>query len=170
MFLICLVWCVERCQKGSVHDGGRPGGGVKSDQWKSIRACQPLGRVFKGTRRGALRGMELPDKKRLSFLSNVYLKGHTGVRRLGWMRLASRPSSRSRAMASVDGLARFARRSCIWRMNAAVARVPMQTEGSPFSRRHKVFRLTKSRDAMSAVEIPLFLWAIDKSRPSLLRA
>ncbi len=73
-------------------------------------------------------------------------------------------------MASVDGLARFARRSCICRMNAAVARVPILTEGSPFSRRHKVSRLTKIREAMSVVEIPLFLRAIDKSRPSLLRA
>ena len=86
------------------------------------------------------------------------------------MRCGSRRSSRLRASASLAGVARFARRSCNWRINVAVANVPIATVGSPRSRRQSVSRLTKRRAAMSLVEIRRLRRASARSRPNLRRA
>ncbi len=68
------------------------------------------------------------------------------------------------------GAARPARRSCNCSTKTAVASVPIATVGSPRSSLQSVSRLTKSRPAMSAVEIPRLRRASARSRPSLRRA
>jgi hypothetical protein len=141
--------------EGNRINGKRPG------------ITQPSGVVFEGRGRPPFGGAQPPHKKRLPEPINVHLDCHRDVRR---MRLAVRSSSRSRPMVSSDGLARPTSRSCSCRMNVAVASVPMLTLGSPFSRRHKVPLLTKSLSAMSWVEMPRFLRARERSRPSLRRA
>ena len=73
-------------------------------------------------------------------------------------------------VASVAGAARFARRSCNWRTNAAVARVPRATVESPRSSRQRVSRLTKRRSAISEVEMPRLRRASARSRPNLRSA
>jgi len=82
------------------------------------------------------------------------------------IRRGSRSSSSFNPNASWAGAARPARRSFNWSTNAAVASVPSETLGSPFSRRQRGLRPMNRRAAMSSVEMPRYRRANAWSRPS----
>ena len=129
---------------------------------------QPFGGILKRNGRSPFSRKEKPDEVCLSMPVDVNFDAH----RIRTLRicLGNRCSSRLSARSSEEGAARFARRSCNPNTKTAVAKVPAETVGSPRSSRHSVSLLTKSRAAISAVEIPRLRRAMEISRPSLRRA